>query len=86
MGSRLWRKRFEDSPVSLDQVCHLIAEEYRNNLRRLGYQVIDGTQIPVRTQSNTLLYYLVFASKHRRGNEFWQKIQVTDPHGQTKLF
>lgn len=86
MGSQHWRERFANEPISLDQVRRLIFDEYRDNLRGLGYQVIDGTQIPVRTQSNTLLYYLVFASKHPKGNEFWQKIQVTDPHGQTNLF
>lgn len=86
MGSQLWRKRFEENPTSLDEACRLIADEYRTNLRSLGYQVIDGTQIPIKTQSNTLLYYLLFASKHAKGNEFWQKIQVINPHGQRRLF
>jgi hypothetical protein len=47
---------------------------------------VDGDWIPVRTDQNTLLYYLLFASKHRRGNEFWRKIKRIDPHGQRHLF
>lgn len=86
MGSQRWRKLFRGSPKSLDQVCKLISDEYRNNLRHLGYQVIDGSQIPIKTHSGALLYYLVFASKHPRGNEFWRKIQVIDAKGQRKLF
>jgi hypothetical protein len=31
------------------------------------------------------LYHLVFASKHRRGNEFWEKITRRTPGGQLRL-
>jgi three-Cys-motif partner protein len=85
MGSNRWRKQFQRAPTSLDQACRQITNEYQDNLRGLGYQVVDGSQIPVRTQRNSLLYYLLFASKNPKGSEFWQKIGVINPHGQRKL-
>jgi hypothetical protein len=33
-----------------------------------------------------LLYYLLFASKNPRGNDFWRKIKRIGPHGQRELF
>jgi three-Cys-motif partner protein len=86
MGSNRWRQRFQQNLVSFDQACREIANEYLENLRSLGYLVVDGSQIPVRTDRETLLYYLLFASKDPKGNEFWRKIGVIDPHGQRSLF
>jgi hypothetical protein len=46
---------------------------------------VDGEQIPVKADKNVLLYYLLFASKHPRGNDYWRKISLIGPHGQRKL-
>jgi len=73
------------APTSIDQVCREIASEYSENLRHLGYQVVDGDRIPIKTDKNALLYYLLFASKDPRGNDFWRKISLIDPHGQRKF-
>jgi three-Cys-motif partner protein len=86
IGSSRWREDTEESPASLDRTCQTITKEYRENLKHLGYEILDGSQVPIRTQSNTLLYYLLFASKDPKGNEFWQKIGAIGPHGQRKLF
>ncbi|HYB62467.1 MAG TPA: three-Cys-motif partner protein TcmP [Methylomirabilota bacterium] len=85
MGSDRWREQYKLQPTSFDQVCRLIAQEYLDNLRRLGYEVVDGSQVPVRTEGNTLLYYLLFASKNPKGNEFWKKIGTISSSGQRKL-
>lgn len=85
VGSRRWREKFQSAPASLDQLCREITNEYRENLRKLGYVIVDGTQVPIKARGNTLLYYLLFASKHPKGNEFWQKIREIDPHGQRRL-
>jgi three-Cys-motif partner protein len=85
VGSHRWREKFDQDPTSLDQLCQAITDEYRDNLRTLGYKIVDGTQIPIRAQNNILLYYLLFASKHPRGNEFWEKIGAIDPHGQRRF-
>ena len=86
MGSAKWRERFHTTITSFNQACKQIAEEYLDNLRALGYQVVDGSQIPVKTAQNQLLYYLLFASKDPKGNEFWRKIGVINPSGQRGLF
>lgn len=85
LGSDRSMKKFKEAPSSIDQVCREITNEYRENLRGLGYQVVDGDQIPIKTEKNALLYYLLFASKDLRGNDFWRKIGQINPHGQRRL-
>jgi len=86
MGTSRWKERYGKPPKSFNQVCSEIAKEYLGNLRALGYVAVDSDWIPVKTHQNTLLYYLVFASKHPRGNDLWRKIKRIDPHGQRGLF
>jgi three-Cys-motif partner protein len=85
VGSSRWRGKLKQAPASLDQVCKAITNEYRDNLREMGYKIVDGSQVPIRTQNNALLYYLLFASKDPKGNEFWEKIGKIDSRGQRKL-
>jgi three-Cys-motif partner protein len=86
VGSSRWREDIKEAPASMDQVCQTITKEYRDNLRSLDYEIVDGAQVPIKTQSNVLLYYLLFASKDPKGNEFWRKIGAIGPHGQRQLF
>jgi three-Cys-motif partner protein len=86
MGSSRWKERYKQSLESFDQVCSEIAKEYLGNLRSLEYLAFDSDRIPVRSDQNTLLYYLLFASKHPRGNDLWRKIKQIGPHGQRGLF
>jgi three-Cys-motif partner protein len=60
------------------------AEEYIALLKRhLGY-VVSGTKI-IRGPSGPL-YRLIYASKHDRGLDFWNKVDFRDRHGQSGLF
>jgi three-Cys-motif partner protein len=85
MGSARWQQRYQKSLTTFDQACRKIAQEYLENLRSLGYLAIDSDWIPVKTNQNVLLYYLLFASKHPRGNDFWRKIKRINPQGQREL-
>lgn len=85
VGSDHAIQEFRIAPTSIDQVCREITNEYSENLRELGYQVVDGDRIPIKTDRNALLYYLLFASKDPRGNDFWRKISLIDPHGQRRF-
>jgi len=76
LGTNRWQDRFQKTMTSFPQACREIADEYLDNLRSLGYQIVDGSQIPVMTNQNRLLYYILFASKDPKGNEFWKKIGV----------
>jgi three-Cys-motif partner protein len=85
VGSDRWRQKFRNAPSSIDEVCREITNEFQNNLRGLGYRMIDRDHIPVKTDQNSLLYYIIFASKHPRGNEFWRKITLISAYGQRKF-
>lgn len=85
VGSDRAIQEFKLAPSSIDQVSPEIASEYSDNLRNLGYQVVDGDRIPIKADRNALLYYLLFASKDPRGNDFWRKISLIDPHGQRRF-
>jgi three-Cys-motif partner protein len=86
MGSARWQEDYRKTPTTFNEICKGIAKEYLANLKSLGYLAVDGDRIPVKTDRNSLLYYLLFASKHPRGNDFWRKIKLIDPHGQRHLF
>jgi len=54
-------------------------------LGALGYIAVNSDWIAVKTDQNALLYYLVFASKNPKGNDFWREIKQIGPHGQRKF-
>jgi three-Cys-motif partner protein len=85
MGSARWQDRYRQAPTSFNEICTAIAQEYLDNLKSLGYLAVNSDWIPVKTNQNTLLYYLLFASKNPRGNDFWRKIKKIGPHGQRTL-
>lgn len=85
MGSDRWKEKFRSKPHSFNETCRTIAKEYLENLRGLGYLASDNNRIPIRTEKETLLYYLLFASKHPRGTDFWKKIKLIDSRGQRHL-
>jgi hypothetical protein len=59
-------------------------EFYKNQLARLGYvQVDESDEVVIKeSRTNVPLYYLLFASKHPRGKDFWKKISSRSPSGQ----
>ncbi len=83
MGSDRWKQHFKQQHKS--EIYRAIAKEYLENLQELGYLAFDSDRIPIKTDRDALLYYLLFASKHPKGTEFWNKIILIDPHGQRKF-
>lgn len=60
------------------------AEQYVGQLKKhLGYRVA-GSKV-IRGPSGPL-YRLIYASKHDRGLDFWNKVDHRDRHGQSGLF
>jgi three-Cys-motif partner protein len=49
-----------------------VLDLYKQQLERLGFS-FTGREVLFSNQSNTPLYLLLFASKHERGKEFWDK-------------
>lgn len=83
-GSDDWRRLYEqhgnDHRVFMDF--------YRDNLQRLGFQEplpgenIYGDEPVMRNSRKAPQYRLLFASKHRLGQEFWHSIVQRNVHGQ----
>jgi len=67
-----------------EKLCRLFADEYMRQLQdRLGYRFF-GEQ--VMKSGKKPLYRIIFASKNKKGLEFWDKVTQKDRGGQTELF
>ena len=95
LGTQGWRATIAEElskyPASQEAlICpgatKLVFNVFKNQLRTLGYDYITaGDEIRFKNSKSANLYYLVFASRHKKGHEFWNKIQVIDPRGQRKM-
>jgi len=80
-----WREQWSQLPnQSPDKTRELFTNIYKDQLaRRLDYKVFGEKTIK---SARGPLYRLIYASKHERGLEFWNKITNKDPSGQQRLF
>jgi three-Cys-motif partner protein len=63
-------------------ICRLFANLYKDQLRtRLGYVTFGERVLPEQGP----IYRLIYASKHKKGLEFWDKITKRDQRGQMDL-
>lgn len=89
-GGKEWRKIYAEATPR--ELTRKLIDLYQDKLRDLGYQdVVRGDQIPqaeplMRNTKRAPLYRLIFASKHKRGNDFWVKVTRCDRYGQETLF
>jgi three-Cys-motif partner protein len=77
LGTNEWSTRISNST----DVASLI-DVLKKQLGELGYQSQNVRSEPIRNNQNATLYYLVYASKSRRGDEIWQSITKNKPTGQ----
>lgn len=91
-GDMAWRTIYEKYQRQEEQFLHRqLMDHYKAKLRRLGYEETFrddevGAEPLIRNEKNAPLYRLLFASKHRLGLEFWQKVVGRNVHGQRRLF
>ena len=79
-----WRLRREElNNCNAAEFRRLLATIYIEQLQRLGYCVFGEK---VMKAQHGPLYRLVFASKHSRGLEFWDKVTKSERGGQKGLF
>ncbi|WP_425396691.1 three-Cys-motif partner protein TcmP [Aeoliella sp.] len=80
-----WRTQWQNLPnQSRENVCKLFQEIYQTQLnQKLGYEVFADQVMRSRT---TAIYRVIYASKHPKGLEFWNKISRIDRSGQQTLF
>jgi three-Cys-motif partner protein len=93
-GTSEWRDLFRpwfEKPNKIGLHRELI-DFYKERLGKLGYIQIKQPDYALSeplmrsTEHNAPLYRLIFASKHTRGEDFWQKINRRDFYGQKQLF
>jgi three-Cys-motif partner protein len=85
LGNADWREDVEMG-ASPSQIGRRILERYIRQLRGLGYETVQNREVEVRSdQNNLLLYFVLLASRHPRGQDFWRKITQIQPSGQ-RLF
>jgi three-Cys-motif partner protein len=80
-----WRSKWDALDTwESGKVRRMFAGIYKEQLRRhLGYKVFGEYTI---RRAKGALYRLIYASKHERGLEFWDKITRKDKGGQRHLF
>jgi len=70
-----WKSEFVDSSLTENNFVQYLYNKYNENFKNLGY-VKPENPFQIRSTDNNLpLYYLAFYSKHKRGNDFYKKIQ-----------
>ncbi len=83
-GTETWRDiDTANDPVKRRRV---FIDFYRQRLERFGYYIdidpdLGGHDIAVSNSKNSQVYSMIFASKHKRGDDFWRKAakSVTQP-------
>lgn len=84
MGDSGWREEVL-SKRSYPEKYRAIYDYYRDKLKSIGYSYSSESPIIVKNKHRTPMYYLLFASKHPRGLEFWKKIGKYDYVGQSSF-
>jgi three-Cys-motif partner protein len=85
LGNTGWR---EDAQAggSTSQIARRILNRYLGELRGLGYETVKDREIDIRSdQNNLLLYFMVLASRHPLGANFWRKTTEIQASGQRFL-
>lgn len=91
-GSDEWRKIYErwKAKASISGIHRDLIDLYKSKLSALGYADIHdqeaGCEPIMRNTKQAPLYRLIFASKHKRGHDFWNKVTERDLYGNKRLF
>jgi three-Cys-motif partner protein len=90
-GSDEWRKIYEkwQSRSSMSGIHRELIDFYKDNLLKLGYLDIheeESNLEPImRNTKQAPLYRLLFASKNKRGHDFWKTVTERDLYGNRRL-
>jgi three-Cys-motif partner protein len=92
-GDFEWRKIYEKHKLGEPIKTHrYLINYYKSKLADLGYADVkdvedyEGTEPLMRNTRQAPLYRLLFASKHKRGYDFWKEVIKRDISGQTKFW
>lgn len=90
-GESEWRNIYKTSSLGESLGVHRkLIDYYKHRLATLGYldirDIEDGAEPLMKNSKEAPLYRLIFASKHARGHDFWNKVIKKDKFGQSKMF
>lgn len=76
LGKDNWREAFEeDGCLYRKDFVKFLADQYQYQMATMGYLSAKNMHHVHSTEKRLPLYYLSFYSRHKRGEEFFQKIQ-----------
>ena len=76
LGVSNWRKLLEENSESYKKnFVKFLADQYQDQMHKIGYQKTKHMHHIRSNQKNLPLYYLAFYSKNARGIDFFKKIQ-----------
>ncbi len=81
MGNEAYALRLEGRK---EVETHELLQLYREQLRSLGYEYVDDITRIANTRGSTI-YHSVFASRHKRGKDFFEKISQRNHSGQRRM-
>ncbi len=79
-----WQQEYVKAGEDGRLTGRVLLDAYERGLRSLGYKEIKDYVLAV-NKTNVPLYYLIFASKHPRGADFWDKIAGRSAAGQLRM-
>lgn len=85
-GNRTWKDAYDNMLKSgRHEGSRVLLNAYEDKLKEIGYRDVQD-RVLVKGPKNVPLYYLIFASKHPLGNDFWDKISHKSSKGQYRMF
>ena len=87
MNGRGYRKAFESAMTREDPgitPTRVLLDAYEKELKGIGYKYVRD-QVGVKNSTGLPLYHLIFASRHERGSEFWDKVTSRQESGQIRM-
>jgi len=79
-----WQMEYKKAREMRKSAWRALLDAYENGLRNIGYQGIKDYVLE-KNRNNVPLYHLIFASKHPRGSDFWDKIATRSGIGQIRM-
>ena len=87
MNGSSYRSSFENAMTREElgvTPTRILLDAYEKELKGIGYKYVNDL-VGVNNSRGIPLYYLLFASKHERGADFWEKVTGVQETGQIRM-
>ena len=83
-GDKHWREEYLQNCTKRGTPGRILLDIYESRLRSIGYIYLQDC-LPVKNTRSVVMYHLIYASKNRRGKDFWDKIIQKSSTGQLRM-